>query len=88
MKQKILAIVGLAIIALVVIINPYGDTKPANSLTSILHQWGEEQASTSEMYTSQAVSGAEGTLVGEHQISGANWSIPNIIRFWVKRWTE
>lgn len=88
MRQKIVAIAGIVVIALIVLFNPYSDSRPADSFTNILHQWGEEQEATSEMYTSQAVSGVEGTLVGEHQVKGANWSIPNILRFWIERWTE
>ena len=87
MKQKIAAVLGVVLFALVVLYNPYSSERPVDSFTNILHQWSSEQVDTSEKFTSQAVSGVEGEIVGEHQVKGANWSIPNILRFWIERWS-
>lgn len=82
MRQKILLILGIA--ALVLLVNELPWERQSSGLTEVLYSWGEQQEETSDKLTSAAVSGAEGTLVGEHQVDGSNWSIPNIIRHWIR----
>ena len=81
MRQNIFVIAGL--LALALLVNNLPWERQSSGLTEVLHQWSDEQEVMSEQITSVAVSGAEGTLVGEHQINGANWSIPNILRHWL-----
>lgn len=81
MRAKILGIAG--ILALVLLVNSLPWERQSSGLTDVLHGWGEQQAETSDKITSAAVSGVEGTIIGEHQIKGANWSIPNILRHWL-----
>lgn len=78
-KIGIFSIIGLVIVAWLVVAKPYGEPQTSN-FGSILHVWSQEQEETSEELTDKAVAGVEGTLVGEHQVNGANWSIPNLIR--------
>lgn len=78
-KVGIFSMIGLVIIAWLVVAKPYGEPQQSN-FGSILSVWGEQQEEVSEELTDKAVSGVEGDLVGEHQINGANWSIPNLIR--------
>lgn len=75
--------VGLALLALLVVFSPWKDESSKGGFSDILRSWGNKQSEVSEEITSSAVSGAEGTVVGEHQVDGANWSIPNIIRHWL-----
>ena len=78
MRQKIL--LGLTILALIVFVKSTPVERDEDSFTNILYTWGEQQANNSDKITVAAVSDVEGTLVGEHEENGANWSIPNIIR--------
>ena len=77
-KQKVATIAGLVVIACIVLYSPF--ERQAGEFSKVLRQWGSEQQEVSENVASTAVSDLEGTVVGEHQINGANWSIPNIIR--------
>lgn len=79
-RAKVLAIAGLLGLALLVQALPW--ERQSSGITDILHLWGEQQEETSDKITSAAVAGAEGKWVGEHDIKGANWSIPNILRYW------
>lgn len=83
MRQKLLAIVGLLVLALIVTKLPF--ERQTNDMSKLLYEWSDEQAEMSESVTNEAVSGAEGSLVGEHEINGSNWSIPNIVRHWLGR---
>lgn len=80
-RMKLLAIAGLLGLALLVQVLPW--ERQSSGITDILHLWSEQQEETSDKITSAAVQGAEGKWVGEHDIKGANWSIPNIIRHWL-----
>lgn len=76
-------VIGLCLLALLVVFSPWKNEPGKGGFSDILHAWGTKQSEVSEDITSSAVSGAEGTIVGEHQINGANWSIPNIIKHWL-----
>lgn len=82
MKQKIGSIIGLVVIVLMIIYSPWGNP-PESDFTKGLRGWGDQQSEISEKFTTSAVAGAEGTWVGAHEINGANWAIPNIIRHWL-----
>lgn len=83
MKQKIGFGIGLLIIAVLVFASPWGDSDQQGGFTEVLYAWGESQEEVSDKFTTAAVSGAEGSLVGEHEVDGSNWAIPNIIRHWL-----
>lgn len=79
MKGKLLTIIAIIVLAVFVILDPL-DSQPSE-FTQVISSWGDQQSVASEQITSGLVKGAEGTKwVGEHQINGANWAIPNIIR--------
>lgn len=80
MKQKIGSVLGLVLIALMVIYSPWGNQPDEGSFTDIFRTWGDQQEEASDRYISETVSGVEGSWVGEHEIDGSNWAIPNIIR--------
>ena len=77
-KQKTATIAGLVVILTIIFFSPF--EREEGNLSKILRSIGDNQEVVSEQITSTAVSGIEGTVVGEHQVNGANWSIPNIIR--------
>ena len=77
-KQKLGSIVGILVIAAIVLFSPF--KREEGDFSKIIRSMGDRQLETSEKITDKAVSNVEGGLVGEHQIDGANWSIPNIIR--------
>lgn len=81
LRAKLFAIVGLVTLGLLVSNLPW--ERQSSGITQVLYQWGEEQEDISDRATQFAVSSAEGSLVGEHQVDGSNWSIPNIIRHWL-----
>lgn len=85
MRNKLFTIIGLALILIIIssVSSVKESVNKSTGLAGVLCQWGEEQEDNSEVLTDAAVSGLEGTLVGEHEIDGANWSIPNLIRHWV-----
>lgn len=80
MRAKIIAVVGVLILVMLVTQLPW--ERRSSGLTQILYSWSDQQRETSDELTEFAVSGAEGTLVGEHEVDGSNWSIPNILRHW------
>lgn len=80
MKAKIVGV--LALVLLVVFVRELPWERQSSGITDVLYMWSDKQEQTSIEVTDKAVSGAEGTLVGEHQVDGANWSIPNILRHW------
>ena len=80
-KQNALIIAGLLAIALVVNNLPW--ESKSSGLTEMLYELGETQESIADKTTTEAVSSAEGKLVGEHKVDGSNWSIPNILRHWI-----
>ena len=79
-RAKALAIAGL--LALSILVNNLPWERQSSGLTEVVYSWGEQQEENAENITNIAVSGAEGSAVGEHQVKGANWSIPNILRHW------
>lgn len=79
MKQKIGSAFAIIAIALMVIYSPWGDS-PESDFTKGLRGWGEGQEEISDKFTTAAVADVEGTLIGEHEVDGSNWAIPNIIR--------
>ena len=79
-RAKALTIAGL--LALAILVNNLPWERQSSGLTEVLYSWGEQQGENAENITNAAVAGAEGSFVGEHQIKGANWSIPNILRHW------
>lgn len=81
-KVGVFTIAGLVIIGWLVVASPFGPSRQSD-FGSILSTWGERQEEASDEITSFAVAGAEGKYVDEHQVNGANWSIPNIIRYWI-----
>lgn len=80
-RAKALTIAGL--IALSILVNNLPWERQSSGLTEVLYGWGEQQEENADTITNIAVSGAEGSFVGEHQVKGANWSIPNILRHWL-----
>lgn len=80
MRTKIIAIAGVLVLAMLVTQLPW--ERKSSGLTQILYSWSDQQEETSDKLTEFAVSGAEGNLVGEHEVDGSNWSIPNILRHW------
>lgn len=82
MKQKVGSILGAIVILLMVIYSPWGES-PKSDFTEGLRGWGNGQAEISEKFTTSAVAGVEGSVVGEREIDGSNWAIPNIIRHWL-----
>lgn len=85
MRNKLFTIIGLMLVLMIIssVSSVKEPAKKPGGLAGVLYQWGEEQEGNSDVLTDAVVSGVEGTLVGEHQIDGANWSIPNLIRHWV-----
>lgn len=81
-RMKLISIAGLIVLALLVSNLPW--ERQSSGLTEVLYSWGEQQEENSDRFTQFAVSGVEGELVGEHSIDGSNWSIPNIIRHWLR----
>lgn len=81
MKKGIIgSITGLVIVLMLVAWSPWKEQSTNGGFTDVLRHWGKQQGEVSEDIASDAVSGVEGNLVGKHQIDGANWSIPNIIK--------
>lgn len=83
MKQKVGCGIGIVIVLILVLYSPWAVEENKNSFQSILRGWGQSQTEVSEKFTTGVVSGVEGDLVGEHEIDGSNWAIPNIIRHWL-----
>ncbi len=83
MKQKIGFAIGMLLIVTLIFSSPWADNRQSSGLTNLMRYWGKQQQNTSEVITNSAVEGAEGNWVGEHEINGANWAIPNIIRHWL-----
>lgn len=83
MKQKVGCGIGIVIVLILVLYSPWAVEENKNSFQSILRGWGNSQTEISEKFTTEVVSGVEGGLVGEHEIDGSNWAIPNIIRHWL-----
>lgn len=81
LRAKLFAIVGVVVLGLLVSNLPW--ERQSSGVTQLLYQWSDEQSQISDRATQFAVGGVEGTLVGEHEIDGSNWSIPNIIRHWL-----
>lgn len=82
MRQKLLLLAGL--LALALFVNNLPWERQSSEITGILHIWSERQEEISEEVTTSTVAGVEGELVGEHIVDGSNWSIPNIIRHWLR----
>ena len=80
MKEKLLPILGIVILYLFVTNLPW--ERQSSGLTEWLYEQGEEQEYNSEVITEAGVKPLEGEggIAGEHQVDGANWSIPNIVR--------
>lgn len=81
-RSKILAIIGIVVLYVVVQNLPF--ERESSEITDWLYEQSEEQVETNTEMVDKAASTVEDSvLVGEHQIHGANWSIPNLIRHWV-----
>lgn len=83
MKQKIGFGIGMLLILTLIFSSPWAEHRNSSGMTDILRYWGNQQQQASEVMTNFAVSDAEGTWVGEHEVDGSNWAIPNIIRHWL-----
>lgn len=83
MKQKIGFAIGMLLILALIFSSPWADKRHTSDFGSILQSWGYHQQETSEKFTTDVVSPIEGTYVGYHEVNGANWAIPNIIRHWL-----
>lgn len=77
-RTKLFAIGG--IVAFFLLVNTLPWERQSSGLTQLLYSWGEQQEENADEITNVAVSGVEGTLVGESAVDGSNWSIPNILR--------
>lgn len=82
-KEKLIGI--LALLVFVWLVNTFEPTNQEDSFTSYLHSLSQEQEKSSNQMVEGAVSGFEGTYVGEHEVDGSNWSIPNILRHYFGR---
>ena len=78
LKQKVLSILGIVVIISIVLFSPYESSN--GDFTKVLKSLGYHQEETANNITTYAVHDVEGNLVGEHQVDGSNWAIPNIIR--------
>ena len=79
MKRSIFVIIaGIVLLYLLVFHSPF--ERQSGDFSKILTSMGKHQQEVSEVLTEQAIEDAEGTIVGEHEVDGSNWSIPNIIR--------
>lgn len=83
-KGKLAGIAGLLILVLLVNCLPW--ERQSSGITDWLRYQGQEQVQTSEKVTSAVVASAEGakSFAGTHQINGANWAIPNLLRHWFR----
>ena len=77
-RAKVISI--MVVLGLVLFVTYLPWERQSSGLTEVLYSWGEQQEETSDKLTITAVSGVEGDLVGEHEVDGSNWSIPNILR--------
>lgn len=75
---KIPVIIGLLLILMIVFWSPF--ESESGGFSDILRDWSKQQSEISDEIVQNAVSGAEGNIVGEKEVDGSNWSIPNIIR--------
>lgn len=86
-KASIFSIIGLCIIGWLVIAQPFADDTPKDAneenFTEVLYAWGDRQSEQSDKIVDAAAKPVEGKLVGEHEVDGSNWAIPNIIRHWM-----
>ena len=73
-------IIGIIILLLFLFNSPFG--KKSTGFVSILYKQAAEQADNADRITDDLASNmeGEGKLAGEHNASGSNWSIPNILR--------
>lgn len=87
----ILGVIGILFVVGLVITHPLSkdlqteleERRPTEGFEQVLYAWGDKQQEESDKMVDAAVAPVEGDLVGEHEIAGANWSIPNIIRHWL-----
>lgn len=79
-SKYLLSIIGVVLLIILVKCSPFKGTH--DGFSKVLYDQAESQVAYSEKVTDVLASGAEGEgkLVGEHQVKGANWSIPNILR--------
>lgn len=78
MRTRIIIIAVLVLLA--ILVNSVPSEKSTSGITQFLYNVGESQEDLSNDLTNMTVSGAEGSIVGEHRVDGSNWSIPNILR--------
>ena len=79
MKRSVLVtIAGIVLLFVLVFYSPF--ERQSGEFSQVLQSMGQHQKETSDVLTEQALEQVEGTVVGEHQVDGSNWSIPNIIR--------
>lgn len=83
MRQKIGFVIGVFLIFAIIVTTIDDGTYEVSDFGSILLQWGDEQEDVSDRFTVEVTAPLEGEIVGEHEVNGANWSIPNIIRHWL-----
>lgn len=78
MRTRIITIAILVLLA--ILVNSVPSERSTSGITQFLYNVSESQEELSSELTDIAVSGAEGSIVGEHKVNGSNWSIPNILR--------
>lgn len=76
--KKIITTIGVFI--LIYFILTAASKERPKGFAGILGIWGEEQSERSDNITQTIVQDLEGGLVGEHEVDGSNWAIPNILR--------
>ena len=76
-KSKRMLIAWCAVIVIVLAASLVDDYH--NDFSDYLRSQEDAQFKQSESIMSKMVSSSEGLFVGDHEISGSNWAIPNII---------
>lgn len=77
-KSTMAGLAGIILLAVLILNSPFKSQE--GDFSKILRVWGNQQSQQSEQITNDLLKDAEGNLVGEHEVDGSNWSIPNIIR--------
>ena len=78
--KYLLSAIALICLVLFVANLPFDSDGGGGTITEYLYGIADRQEHVAEVVTDEAVSGVEGTLVGEDAVNGSNWSIPNILR--------
>lgn len=81
LKVKVGGCLGIIVLVTVLASSPYKGEHTA--FGAWLDQMGDKQQEYADQQTNAVVAPAEGDIVGNHEIDGSNWAIPNIIAHWL-----